>query len=88
VSPISNKIENPSPERLTSHRMRRHLRRRKSKKTILKLLSRWIRDNPLKLVAIFCLGVLIYITALFILNSKEVKSVKGIPEMRKTTAAP
>ena len=80
---MNQKIQEFSTEQPTHDRERKRLRRRKQKKTIVKKIGRWIRENPLKLVAIFCLAVLIYITVLFVLRSREERSLKGLPETRK-----
>jgi hypothetical protein len=83
LSEINHKTDFSSREKFSDNRQRKYSRRRKRKRSVFKKAIYWVRDNPLKVAAILCLGVLIYITVLFIKRSKEERTLKGIPEVRK-----
>jgi len=86
LSELNHKTDFSSREILAGNSQRKYSRRRKKKRTVFKKIIHWIRDNPLKVAALLCLGVLIYITVLFIRKSREERTLKGIPEMRKAAS--
>ncbi|MEP6615342.1 MAG: hypothetical protein ABJA57_02125 [Ginsengibacter sp.] len=81
MSQSENNVDRSSDESIRAQRRRR----KKRKRPVWKQVLRWVQDNPLKLVAIACLVVLIYVTFLFILRSREERTLKGLPGIKSSS---
>ncbi len=69
--------ENNSQGHNSSHRSKRHSKRSKKKKKSLVSILKWMKKNPMKVIAIVCGLVLLYITIMFFLYDDKGKKVKS-----------